>query len=272
VRNTIAHEMIHGWAGGFTGAGQWASEGLTTYLTARTLLVLALQPIDAFVAELNRLARQYYGNPYRNASNDAAAAAFWADRNGEVLPYVRGALYFFDVNRQIRRASNGARSADDVLLELFRRRSAGETISGNTWKAALVKELGARAAADVDSIVVQGTKTLVLPPDAFAPCLTRRTTSVVVPDFAFDRRTPETHTVASLVPGSAASGAGLRDGDVITSPLAPEVLTSAEPSHLRLEIERAGRPLTIAYATRPKVVDSYQWSRAPGVADADCRR
>src|SRR6185295_20213308 len=98
--------------------------------------------VDAFVTEINRLSRQYYAYPYRNATTEAAAAAFWADRNGEVLPYVRGALYFFDVAAKIRTASRGTRSLDDLLLELFARRARGETISVQSWKDALTKELG----------------------------------------------------------------------------------------------------------------------------------
>ena len=91
LRSIVAHEMIHGWVGSFRGVGEWASEGLATYFTANLQRRLGLQPIAAFVAELNRLSRQYHGNPYRNATNDAARAASRADENAESLPYVRGA-------------------------------------------------------------------------------------------------------------------------------------------------------------------------------------
>src|SRR5262245_38605006 len=72
LRSTVAHEMIHGWAGSFQGAGPWASEGLATYFTANLQRRLGLRPIKAFVDELNRLSREYHGNPYRNATNDVA--------------------------------------------------------------------------------------------------------------------------------------------------------------------------------------------------------
>ena len=164
--------MIHGWAGSFQGAGPWASEGLATYFTANLQRRLGLQPLKAFVAELNRLSRQYYGNPYRNATNDAARAAFWADKNGELLPYVRGSLYFFALDAAIRQASGGARSLDDILLDLFARRAEGETVSVRTFTDALAKELGPGVAAELDSVVVRGTKTVFVPPDAFGPCFT----------------------------------------------------------------------------------------------------
>ena len=271
VRSIVAHEMIHGWAGSFQGAGPWASEGLATYFTAELQRRFALQPISAFVAELNRLSRQYYANPYRNATNDAARAAFWADKNGELLPYVRGSLYFFALSAAITKASGGARSLDDVLLDLFARRSRGETVSVQTFTDALAKELGPSVPAELDSVVVRGTSTVVVPADAFGPCFHRSTTRAVVPDFAFDRRTPGTQQVVSLVSGSAAAAAGLRDGDVITTPVASDLLTSKDARRVELDVVRDGKPLRIAYTTRPMLVESYEWARVPDVPDATCR-
>ena len=263
--------MIHGWAGSFQGAGPWASEGLATYFTANLQRQFGLQPLTAFVAELNRLSRQYHGNPYRNATNDAARAAFWADKNGELLPYVRGSLYFFALDAAIRQASGGARSLDDILLDLFARRAEGGTVSVRTFTDALAKELGPGVAAELDSVVVRGTKTVFVPPDAFGPCFTHSWTQVVVPDFAFDRRTPEVQTVVSLVPSSAAADAGLRNGDVVTTPIAAELLVSDRVQPMKLNVARDGESLYLTYITRPMINESWQWSRVPGVSVAVCR-
>jgi hypothetical protein len=271
LRSVVAHEMIHGWAGSFQGAGPWASEGLATYFAANLQRRFGLQPLNAFVAELNRLSRQYHGNPYRNATNDSARAAFWADKNGELLPYVRGSLYFFALDAAIRRASAGARSLDDILLDLFARRAEGETVSVRTFTDALAKELGPGVAAELDSVVVRGTKTVFVPPDAFGPCFTHSWTQVVVPDFAFDRRTPELQTVVSLVPSSAAADAGLRNGDVVTTPVAAELLVSDQVEQLKLDVARDGESLYLTYLTRPMINESWQWSRVPGVSVAVCR-
>ena len=271
LRSIVAHEMIHGWAGSFQGAGPWASEGLATYFTANLQRRLGLQPINAFVAELNRLSRQYHGNPYRNATNDDARAAFWADKNGELLPYVRGSLYFFALDAAIRQGSGGARSLDDILLDLFARRAAGETVSVRTFINALAKELGRGVGPELDSVVVRGTKTVFVPPDAFGPCFTHSWTQVVVPDFAFDRRTPGVQTVVSLVPSSAAANAGLRNGDVITTPIAAELLVNDHVQPMKLDVVRDGELLYLTYVTRPIVNESWQWSRVPGVSVDVCR-
>ena len=271
LRSIVAHEMIHGWAGSFQGAGPWVSEGLATYFTANLQRRLGLQPIKTFVADLNRLSQQYNGNPYRNATNDVARAAFRADKNGELLPYVRGSLYFFVLDAAIRQASDGERSLDDILLDLFARRAEGENVSVRTFTNALATVLGRGVAAELDSVVVRGTKPVFVPPDAFGPCFTHSWTQVVVPDFTFDRRTPDVQTVVSLVPSSAAEGAGLRNGDVVTTPIAAETLVSDTIQQMKLDVVRNGELLYLTYMTRPMVNESWLWSRVPGVSVAVCR-
>ena len=271
LRSIVAHEMIHGWAGSFQDAGPWASEGLATYFTANLQRRFGLQSTTAFVAELNRLSRQYHGNPYRNATNDAARAAFWADKNAELLPYVRGSLYFFALDAAIRQASGGTRSLEDILLDMFARRAEGGTVSVRNFTDALAKELGPGVAAELDSVVVRGTKTVFLPPDAFGPCFTHSWTQVVVPDFAFDRRTPGVQTVVSLVASSAAADAGLRNGDVVTTPIAAELLVSDRVQPMKLDVARDGELLYLTYMSRPMINESWQWSRVPGVSVAVCR-
>ncbi len=270
LRGVLAHEMIHGWAGG-PGGGQWSTEGLTTFYTAYVQLRTGLQPVEEFVRDVNRISRDYYANPYRNASGEAAAAAFWADKNGEVLPYNRGALYFFDLDDKLRKATSGRRTLALEMFELNRRRSSGENVTVQTWIEILRKTLGAAAVADFDSIIVRGTKTIVLAPNAFGPCFERRVEKHVRPDFGFDRRVPEARTIVSLVPGSAAAAAGLRDGDVVTSPQTVDVLTSPDARRLSLDITRAGTPLHIQFSTVPSLVDVFLWSRVAGVDERVCR-
>ena len=115
------------------------------------------------------------------------------------------------------------------------------------------------------------TKTVFVPPDAFGPCFTHSWTQVVVPDFAFDRRTPDVQTVVSLVPSSAAATAGLRNGDVVTTPVAAETLVSEQIEQMKLDVMRGGESLYLTYMTRPMVNESWEWSRVPDVSVAVCR-
>ncbi len=140
-----------------------------------------------------------------------------------------------------------------------------------TFTDALANALGPGVAAELDSVVIRGTKTVFVPPDAFGPCFTHSWTQVVVPDFAFDRRTPEVQTVVSLVPSSAAAAAGLRNGDAVTTPIAPELLVSDRVQPMRLGVVRGGELLYLTYLTSPMINESWQWSRVPGVPVAVCR-
>ena len=90
-----------------------------------------------------------------------------------------------------------------------------------------------------------------------------------VPDF-FYRRNETRRIVTGLRGESAAFQAGLRDGDEVTNQVDPTALTGkTEP--VVLEIRRGQAAQTIRYAPRPLSVESYEWTVAPGVADAACR-
>lgn len=270
-RSIMVHEMIHGWVGGITGRGntQWFGEGATTYFTSRTQLKLGLMPLAALAREYSGLAADYYPNPYRNVSADSAAGAFWFSKEGERIPYARGSLYFMYLNARITKASAGRRSLDDVMLALFAKRAASGPLTTETFLSAISDELGPGVAAEFDSIVVRGTKTMVLPDDALGPCFSRRTIQVPVPDFFF-RRNETKRIVTGLRGESAAFQSGLRDGDEVTNVVDVATLARvAEP--VVLEVRRGGQALTIRYASRPLTVESYEWAVASGVAENACR-
>ena len=180
LRGIIAHEMIHGWAGGPEG-GRWSTEGLTSYFTADALLRTGLRPVEDFVRDVNRMSREYYPNPFRNSSDTAAAVAFWADKNGEVTAVSSRCALLLRHQRQVEEGLGWqahSRRGDVRVQRSTRARRGGER---GDWRKTLRKELGASAVADFDSIIVQGTKTIVLAPDAFGPCFQRRTGNWCVP-------------------------------------------------------------------------------------------
>lgn len=184
-RETIAHEMMHGFTGGVTGkdSGPWFEEGLTEYYTSLLLLRSGLEPVSAYEKTINESAHAYYSNPYRNTSADAldklGFSAGVGAGSAQNVPYNRGRLYFADVDWHIRTASRGRRKLDDVIRPLLERRRLGTPLDVPTLIAAFAKEYGAEARREFQSVIVRG-ETIVPASGAFGPCLARKTTHVAV--------------------------------------------------------------------------------------------
>jgi hypothetical protein len=273
-RGVIIHEMIHGWVGGVSCRTntQWFGEGATTFFTTRTALKLALLPVEAAARDYTGLSGDYYPNPYRNVSADSAADAFWFSKAGERLPYARGALYMMSLNARIQKASARRRSLEDMMFDLFAQRAREGSLSTDAFVRALTTELGPGAAAEFDSVIVRGSETISLPPDAFGPCFSRQTIRVVVPDFTFRRNESARRIVTSLRSESAAFQAGLRDGDEVTNQVDLGDIEKNPSEPIVLEIRRGEQARTIRYLPHSLAVESYEWTRVPRVPEEVCRQ
>ena len=186
-RGTIAHEMGHMWvgglAGGGTGSGTWFGEGLNVFYTRLLLLRSGLSPVSDYERDIASSARGYFSSPYRTVSADSIARLGFSTGIGagsaQNLPYVRGSLYFADLDARIREASGGRRKLDDVMLPLFDRRRRGERIDQEAFVAALVKELGPSARDRFEAIILRGE--LIEPAsNAFGPCFERKPTTYTI--------------------------------------------------------------------------------------------
>ena len=188
-QGTLFHEMIHGFVGGIegpVGVTSWFSEGLTSYYTTQLQLRGGFTNVDQYGASINEISREYYTNPARNWSAARIVEVGFADNDIRHLPYRRGELYFADLDSRIRAASNGARSLDMVMREVFERRRQGWRFDHDAWRQIVTRELGPQAAAEFDALIIEGTATLVPASDAFGPCFTREPTT-----FTVEQRTVE---------------------------------------------------------------------------------
>jgi hypothetical protein len=175
-RGLIFHEMIHGFVGGIDapqGIASWFSEGLTSYYTSELQLRGGFVSPDEYGETINRVARNYYVNPARNWSAARIAETGFGAEQVRRLPYLRGQLYFADLDARIRAATNGARNLDTVLRELFLLRREGWRFDHAAWIETVIRELGPQARQDFESIILEGSATIAPASDAFGPCFAR---------------------------------------------------------------------------------------------------
>lgn len=218
----LAHEYMHTWiplqVGGFADADEardyWFSEGFTDFYATRALLRSGVWSLAEVAAAYNEVLNRYGVSSARNLSADAVMKAPWKDYEVKQSPYERGRLLATIWDHEIRRASSGRTSLDDVL----RRQRVLASRAGHAPAAALFFEAlaevapGIDARSDVERHVIRG-ETIVLPSDVFGGCLTVGDVTVPAFDMGFDvQKSGETGVITGVDPTGAAYAAGLRDG------------------------------------------------------------
>lgn len=272
---TLAHEMVHTFVGGLNDNDEdlsesWYSEGLAVYYErVLPLRAHAITP-DDFLADLNSTAGRYYTDLLNNTPNDQIAAKFWADTRIRVLPYDRGALYFASLNYEIRKASSGKRSLDDLVQTMIDRKRAGQSFDEVEWISLVQAALGATGKQELDDMLAGK---LILPPsDAFGPCFARTTAPLRRYDLGFDTAVlaEPSRIVRGLEPDSAATKAGVHNGDHIVKPVPQDEIQADQHATLTLLIARDGKEFPVTYLPRGETVQAYQWHRISGVPDSQC--
>ena len=274
LQSTLAHEMFHTFQPFISEPGglqsSWFGEGLAVFYQARLPLRFGQISAEDFLADLNFHAGRYYTSIMATAPNSEVPTRFWADTRIRTLPYDRGMLYFVTVDHAVRQVSGGARSLDDLMLEMLRREQSGETLTNSSWEAVLSAELGDEAVEEFRAFL-DGAMPIPAP-DAFGPCFTRTTRSMRRYELGFDTAVlaEPTRIIRGLEPGSAAAEAGLRNGDEILRPVPQDHLQGDQDARLTLEIRRGEETFSVTYWPRGEVVDAYQWEIVEGTETQSC--
>ena len=182
-RGTMTHEMGHMWVGsidGPQGVISWFTEGLNTYYTRLIPMRGGFDSVEEYGRSLNATFRDYYTNVARNLSADSIVKIGFNDNNVRHIPYVRGSMYFADLDSKIRAASKGKRNLDSLMQDIFRMRQSGGRFDHEAWIQAVTKEIGPSARAEFESVILRG-ETIVPASDAFGPCFERRPAKMTPP-------------------------------------------------------------------------------------------
>jgi hypothetical protein len=174
---TIVHEMVHHWVGGIEGSPTitpWFHEGLTVFYTGLIPLRTGLGSVADYERDINARAQGYFGSVGRNfPAEELGKAGFGRAEDIRHVPYNRGSLYFADLDAKIRAASKGTRKLDDVVFQLFERRTRKGKVEHNDWLELVVKELGPSARQQWEAVNMRG-ESFVPDSNAFGPCFERR--------------------------------------------------------------------------------------------------
>ena len=269
----IAHEMAHTWPAmqGEHGDTAWYSEGTAEYYSLALSWRAHAISLDKVIATLNERADAYYTNPFRALSNPEAAKKFWTDPIAQTVPYGRGWLYLVQTDAQIRKASGGKRSLEDVVKDLYRRQTAKQPYGIPQWLELVGRELGpAKARAGYDRMASGGL--MVPPKDAFAPCLTVVRHDARPIELGFARASlNDDRVVRDLVPGSTADKAGVRNGDAITAMSDFDKVRRDETLPFTLTLRRNGSETTVSYLPRGPAEEGWRWARNRKAPASACR-
>ena len=270
LKNILGHEMTHTWTA--NGLGKWYSEGNAVYYQALLPWRAGLLTTDEYLAHVNETASRYYTNLLNKTPEEEAVRRFWEDTRVRVLPYDRGAMYFARLNGMIHRASNGARSIDDLVLEMVGRAKQGLPITDEIWFDMLRRDSGEEGVA-LHKAMLAGQ--LVVPESGdFGPCFRRTTRMIRRFDVGFDFASliGAEKVVRGVKPDSEAAKGGLGEGDHFNYGVALDAVQGDVTRMFTLQVTRDGKITPITYLPRGEAVETYQWERDPAVLENVCRK
>jgi hypothetical protein len=273
LQGLVAHEMAHTWPAmqGEHGDTAWYSEGAAEYYSLFLSWRAGALDVDRVLKTLNDRADAYYSNPHRALSNPEAAKIFWTDPVAQTVPYGRGFLYLVQTEAEIRKASDGKRTLDDVVKALRRRQVKGESYGVSDWLRLVGDEIGAeRARTQYDHMVAGG---LLKPPaELYAPCLQVERATARPLWLGFARSSlNDARIVRDLEAGSPAAAAGLRDGDAILEATDFNVVRKNAEANMDLTLRRGDEVLKISFLPRGAPVEAWRWVRDSATPHAACR-
>ena len=272
MQYVIAHEVAHNWLEmeGEPGVATWYLEGSADYYSRILSHRAGVISTDEMLRAINRTALDYYTNPYLRLTNAEAAERFWVDPIAQTVPYSRGFLYLAATDAAIRAKSGGTRSLDDVVLELRRRRVAGEPYGTAEWLDLIGREIGVKAARrEFDAMESGAVLTLS---NRFAPCFVAEPHSYRTFALGFARSSlNDGRPIGDLDPSSPAARAGIRNGDVVTAIRNLGEAQTVPIALLELTLRRGENELPVRFLPRGGSVEGFRWIRNPEAAEETCQ-
>ena len=274
LKYVLAHEAFHNWNADQIQSGPtplyWFSEGITDYDSRLLLLRAGLISPDDYARDYNRILREYWVSPTRNSRSAEASRAFYAGGTMAKLPYEQGALLAAHWDAAIRQATSDKKSLEDVLCDLRKAALTGGTGITAAQVAEAIRQYAPLDPAEEVQKGVEEGATIAPDPHGLGPGFSLRPIQLAPFALGFDMdATLKQQIVTGVVPGSHASGAGLRDGEELISCLP---YTEGDPSQrITLSVRDGDNTREIQYTPCGDSVSVPQYVRDSSVSDAACR-
>lgn len=217
------HELMHNWIGGKIKNKDeeqqyWFSEGFTEYYAFKNVARNHINGFDEgyLIRSINETIKNLYGLSIKEVPNsEMNYKNFWSNWEYQRLPYYRGALFAFYLDRSIMDHSKGKYSLDNVMKDILNEVNESQQKLNHTFfMHVLGNYLPATIEDSFQNYIVKGK---LLPLAAFfdAQDLQYQSETAMF-ELGFELSV-EDGVVMSVTEGSAAQKAGIRPGDIALS-------------------------------------------------------
>lgn len=217
------HELMHNWIGHTIKNENeeeqyWFSEGFTEYYTFKNIAKNKINGLDGtfYIDELNRTIRDLYASSVgEDPNSEINYENFWTNYEYSKLPYWRGTIFAFYLDQKIQQASEGKQGLDDAMHQIY---ADATTNSQKLTHAYFVKVMNSYWGQDFDVVfkkhIQEGQKVDL--PALFEELGVEYSPESDVYQLGFEF-TEDRKGIASVIEGSKAWEAGVREGDEVFS-------------------------------------------------------
>ena len=269
----IAHEMVHSLIKDLDDApgeeGDWYTEGTADYFALTLPRTAGLYDDCEYLSHINEEAASYYNNQLRLTPNQDLTSVIWSGRNAWTMPYTRGALYFANLDAQLKAHGNPLQTVD-LVNETSQHIRAGARADNSAWQTVLREKAGLWAVMGWTEMM---SGALIVPvPGAFTPSV--QSEPISVPFFDLGFKLPQNIAtgakIEGLMPDSVAAQAGLHNGDIFRRSIDLNPFYRSLSRVIVLDISRDGENKEIEYQPYSGKHKGFHWTAASSAAGRGC--
>lgn len=271
LADLLAHETVHEFAlldeaPPGQSPPEWQEDEAAWYVEGVASYVGALAGLNDpgrrewLVKSMNSYAQSYYTSPVVGMPYDDVLSDYWGDVDITRVSYYRGLMYLAELDGIIWKKSQGKKSMDDVIVDLYKLRREGKPCSLATLKEKVAGLIGQESLNRSYEAMFNGD--LIIPSE---DCLHRYGLKLVKMDWqkfelGFDTQSMREFKVRGLVPGSAADRAGVKEGDIIVKGFMVWGVEDELDVPMRLTVLRNGKEKDFEWWARSdEIVEAYGW-------------